>query len=396
MPVKNSLAELKNEAAAWRQELHQNPGTAYEEVFASSFIQKKLDEWGITYKAGIATTGVVATIKGQKNTSGKTIGLRADMDALNITEKTNLPHASKNDGKMHACGHDGHTATLLATAKYLNENRNFDGTVHLIFQPAEEGGRGAHVMIEEGLFDEFPCDYIFGYHNWPEMPLGHVGTRSGPFMAATDEFKITITGRGGHAAQPHLTIDPVFISAQLVTALQGIVSRTVDPIDTAVLSITNLNSGTGAHNIIPDTAVLEGTYRTFRQETREMVGKKMKEICEAVTSMYGASFEMKLIDGLDPTINTKEGVDIALEAIKKVVPETQIDPDCEPCMGAEDFGAFLTKVPGAFIFIGQKVDDESSPHNFGLHNPYYDFNDDLIPVAASYFATVIEDYMPLD
>lgn len=396
MPVINSLADLKTEAAEWRQELHKNPQTAYEETFASEFIKKKLDEWGIPYKDNIAVTGVVATIEGQKSDSGKTIGLRADIDALNITEKTGLPHASQNDGKMHACGHDGHTATLLAAAKHLQENRNFNGKVHLIFQPAEEGGKGAHTMIDEGLFDDFPCDYVFGYHNWPDMPFGSVGTRVGPLLAATDEFEITVTGKGGHAAQPHMTIDPVLIASKMVVTLQSLVSRTVDPVDTAVLSITNLNSGTGAHNIIPDIATMKGTVRTYKQETREHMRKKMTDVCEAIAGIYGATVKIDYIDGLDPTVNTQDGVELALKAVSKVVPEHMIDGDCEPCMGGEDFGAFLLKSPGAFIFIGQATDDEDSPHNQGLHNPYYDFNDELIPIAASYFASVVEEYMPLD
>ena len=396
MPVINSLADLKTEAATWRHELHQNPQTSYEETFASGFVKQKLDEWGITYKEGIAVTGVVATIEGQKTSSGKAIGLRADMDALNITEKTNLEHASKNPGKMHACGHDGHTATLLATAKYLSENRNFDGKVHLIFQPAEEGGKGAHTMIDEGLFKDFPCDYVFGYHNWPEMPKGHIGTKIGPLMAATDDIEITVTGAGGHASQPHLTIDSLYIASQIVIALQGIISRMLDPVDTGVISITNFNAGSGANNIIPEVATLTGTLRTYKQETRDKLKGKIEAVTNNIAQAYDATVSINFTDGLDPTVNSADGVEIALRAAQKVVPEDMIDGDCEPCMGAEDFGAYLTKVPGAFIFLGQREKEEGSPHNYGLHSPYYDFNNEIIPIASSYFVAVVEEYMPLD
>ncbi|MEC7028918.1 MAG: M20 aminoacylase family protein [Pseudomonadota bacterium] len=397
MPVINSIANDKDEVAAWRQELHQNPQTCYEEEFASAFVKKKLMEWGIPFKENIAKTGVVATIEGQKTDSGKRIGLRADMDALDITEKSGVAHASKNPGKMHACGHDGHTATLLGAAKYLSENRNFNGTVHLIFQPAEEGGRGAHKMIEEGLFKDFPCDAVYGLHNWPWMPAGKVATRVGPLLASVDEFEITITGVGGHAAMPHQTNDPAIIASQLVMGLQSIVSRNVDPVETAVLSITNMNVGTGAFNIIGDVAKLSGTVRTFNNDIRHKIKKRIEDMLEYTCKAYGAECHMDYDFNIDATINTPDGVVAAVEALKEVVGEENIDADCAPCMGGEDFGAYLTEKPGAFIFVGQGVEgDEKSPHNHGLHSPYYDFNDDIIPVGASFFARVVEKSMPLE
>lgn len=396
MPVLNRAADMKDEMAEWRRELHQNPQTSYEEEFASAFVAKKLTEWGIPFKKGIAKTGIVATITGQKSGSGKTIGLRADMDALDIEEKSGQPWASKNPGKMHACGHDGHTATLLGAAKYLAETRNFDGTVHLVFQPAEEGGNGAHKMIEEGLFKDFPCDYMFGVHNWPGIPLGKAATRVGPLLASVDGFDITITGNGGHAAMPHATVDPIVVAAQLVLALQTVVSRNVDPVGTAVLSVTNLNAGTGAFNIIGDKAKLTGTVRTFDNALRQKIHKRIGEIGEHVCAAFGATFAMEYDFGTDVTVNSKDGVEMAAHAIGTVLGEKNVDIDCPPSMGGEDFGAYLTKCPGAFILIGQGVEkDKNSPHNRGLHNPYYDFNDDILPIGVSFFSKLVEETLPL-
>lgn len=397
MPVINSIAKDKDDVAKWRQELHQNPQTCYEEEFASAFVKQKLTEWSIPFKENIAKTGVVATIQGQKSDSGKAIALRADMDALDINEKSGVAHASKNPGKMHACGHDGHTATLLGAAKYLSENRNFNGTVHLIFQPAEEGGRGAHAMIEQGLFKDFKCDAVYGLHNWPWMPVGKVATRVGPLLASVDEFKITITGVGGHAAMPHQTIDPAIIASQLVTGLQSIVSRNVDPVETAVLSITNMHVGTGAFNIIGDEAKLSGTVRTFNNDIRHQIKKRIEDMLMHTCKAFGATGTMEYDFNIDATINTADGVRNAIAALEDVVGAENIDADCAPCMGGEDFGAYLTEKPGAFIFIGQGVEDnEKSPHNHGLHSPYYDFNDDIIPIGASFFVRVVERSMPLE
>ncbi len=397
MPVINSIADNKEEIAAWRHELHQNPQTKFEEEYASAFVMAKLKEWGIPFKKGLAKTGVVAVIEGQKTDSGKTIGLRADMDALDIVEQSGVSYASKNPGKMHACGHDGHTSTLLGVAKYLSENRNFNGKVHLIFQPAEEGGGGAYKMIEEGLFNEFPCDYVFGLHNWPYMPVGHIGTRKGPIMASADEFQITVKGKGGHAAVPHKTIDPIVAAAQIVIALQSIVARNVDPVDQAVVTVSNFNAGTGAHNIIDEKAVLVGTMRAFRHETREFLKKRIREVVEHTARAFMAEAEIIILpDGYAPTVNHDGAVDMAVAAAAAVVGEKNIDADTAPTMGAEDFGAYLTQRPGAFIFVGQGVEkDPKSRHNYGLHSPYYDFNDDIIPIGASWFANLVEKYMPL-
>ena len=396
MPVINRVAAMKDEMAEWRHELHQNPQTKYEEEYASALVAKKLTEWGIPFKKGIAKTGIVATIKGQKTGSGKTIGLRGDMDALDIVEKSGQPWASKNPGKMHACGHDGHTTTLLGTAKYLAETRNFDGTVHLIFQPAEEGGRGAHKMIEEGLFKDFPCDYVFGIHNWPYLPVGKAAMRAGPLLASVDEFEITITGVGGHAAMPHVTVDPIMVSAHLVTALQTIVSRNVDPVGTAVLSITNLNAGTGAFNIIADTAKLTGTVRTFDNKIRQQIRERIETMCTSICAAFGAQFHMDYDFNIDPTVNSKDGVEMAARAVGNILGDKNVETDCPPCMGGEDFGAYLAQKPGAFILLGQGVEkDKDSPHNHGLHSPFYDFNDEILPIGVSYFSRLVEEAMPL-
>lgn len=393
--LSNSILAMHEEITAYRRALHENPGTCYEEFFASDLVAAKLTEWGIPFERGLGQTGIVATITGQTNASGKAIGLRADMDALNILEENNKPHISKIPGKMHACGHDGHTAMLLGTAKYLNETRNFDGKVHLIFQPAEEGGRGAHAMIADGLFKRFPCDEVYGLHNWPEMPRGKFGICPGPIMASSDYFFLTITGKGGHAAMPHRTIDPVAISAQIVSAVQLLVSRTVDPVDTAVISITNFNAGTGAHNVIPDTAKLTGTLRTFNNETRERLKEAIGKIAGNITESYGATAKYEFTYVIDATVNDEKAAAFCAEIAASIVGAENVNPAVSPCMGGEDFGAMLEEVRGAYIWMGQGEEkDPSSNHNQGLHTPRYDFNDDVIPLGITYFANLVEKSMP--
>lgn len=395
MTLSNSIAAMKEEIAACRRDLHQNPQTSYEETFASDLVAQKLTEWGITFERGMAVTGIVATIEGQKKTSGKAIALRADMDALDIIEKSGQPWASKIPGKMHGCGHDGHTAMLLGAAKYLSETRNFDGTVHLIFQPAEEGGAGAIRMIEEGLFKKYPVNAVFGMHNWPGMKMGEIGLRPGPIMASSDSFEITITGKGGHAAMPHLNIDPLLAAAHVVTALQSIVSRQVDPIDQGVMSITNFNSGTGASNVIPGNAKLTGTYRAFRVETRTMIRQRIEEITRAVSAAFNTTAEFLFNDGYDPTINSVEESIFCANIARDLVGHDNVNANVEPCMGAEDFGAMLQEAPGCYIWMGQSVPDKDSPHNKGLHNAGYDFNDEIIPLGVEYWARLAEGFLPL-
>ncbi len=396
MPVINRVADFKDEIAALRRSMHENPQTSYEETFASDLIAAKLTEWGITFKRGYAVTGIVATIEGQKNDSGKTIALRADMDALDINEKSGQQWASKIPGKMHGCGHDGHTSILLSTAKYLQETRNFNGKVHLIFQPAEEGGRGANRMLDEGVFKDFQCDKIYGLHNWPWLPFGRVETRVGPLMANVDEFTLTVNGKGGHAAYPQATIDPVVIGAQLVNTLQTIVSRNSTPTEPLVVSITNFNAGTGASNVIADTATLTGTVRSFTEDARQLAKKRMIEICAATATAFGASIDVDYTFELDACVNTAAETAFAAQCAAKIVGAENVSTETPLCMGGEDFGSFLKERPGCYIFIGQGTKDEKSPHNQGLHSPFYDFNDDLIPVGSSYFAEIVENALKLE
>jgi amidohydrolase len=397
MSLVNSIAAMADEIAAYRRSLHENPQTSYEETFASELIASKLKEWGISFEQGLAKTGIVATIEGQKTNSGKAIGLRADMDALDIVEKSGQPWASKTPGKMHGCGHDGHTAMLLGAAKYLSETRNFNGKVHLIFQPAEEGGAGAAAMIKDGLFTKYPVDGVFGMHNWPGMKRGTIGLRSGPIMASTDQFYITLTGKGGHAAMPNISIDPIVMGAELVSALQTIISREIDPVDQAVLSVTNFNGGTGATNVIPDTVEIVGTYRTFKPATRAFVGKRIAEITAAIATMHGGTHAIEFKDGYDPTINSDNESTFCAAIAAALVGEENVNANVEPCMGAEDFGAMLQEVPGCYIWMGQaEPDDTASPHNKGLHNAGYDFNDRIIPLGIEYWARLVESALPLE
>ena len=394
MSLINSIAALKDEMTACRRELHQNPQTAYEETFASDLVAKKLGEWGIPFKRGMAVTGIVATIEGQKNTSGKAIGFRADMDALDMVEASGQPWASKIAGKMHGCGHDGHTAMLLGAAKYLSETRNFNGKIHLIFQPAEEGGGGAMKMIAEGLFKDFPMNAVYGMHNWPGLPKGTIGLRAGPIMASSDSFDMTITGKGGHAAMPHLAVDPVVIGSHIVTALQSIVSRQVNPVDQGVVSVTNFIAGTGAHNVIPETAFLKGTFRAFRVETRKLLRQRIIDIAEGFAKTFGASITINIHDGYDPTINSADESSFCASVARALVGADNVQEDVEPCMGAEDFGAMLQEVPGCYIWMGQGV--AGTPHEKMLHNTGYDFNDEIIPLGVEYWARLAEASLPLE
>ncbi len=394
MTLSNSIAAMKDEIAAYRRELHQNPQTSYEETFASDLVMRKLTEWGIPFKSGIAVTGIVATIEGQKNDSGKTIGLRADMDALNMVEESGQPWASKTNGKMHGCGHDGHTAMLLGAAKYLSETRNFDGKVYLIFQPAEEGGAGAIKMIEEGLFKQFPADKVFGLHNWPMMPKGKIGMRPGPIMASADHFEIIVKGKGGHAAMPQFGVDPIIAASYIVTALQTIVSRNIDPVDQGVVTVSNYNGGTGADNVIPDTVRLLGTVRAFKPATRDFIERRIGEISNHIAAAFGAQAEYNYTRGYDPTINSAAETQMCADIARRLFGEQHVMADVDPCMGAEDFGAMLVEKPGCYIWMGQGTGNPESPHDHGLHNAAYDFNDDIIPMGVEYWAELVETALP--
>jgi amidohydrolase len=389
MPVINSIAAHQEEMTAWRRDIHAHPEIAFEEVRTSALVAEKLASWGIEVHRGLAKTGVVGVLRG-RNDSGRTIGLRADMDALPMNEANTFAYRSTREGAFHGCGHDGHTTMLLGAARYLAETRNFDGTVHFIFQPAEEGGGGGRVMVEEGLLDRFPCDELYALHNWPLMPFGTIGVRSGPMMAATDTFDVTIRARGGHAAIPHKANDPVVVAAHLITALQTLVSRSVNPLDSAVLSVTRVQTGS-AYNVIPDDATLWGTVRTFRPELRDQMEEGMGRICAGIAAAFGCEVALDYHRGYPPTVNHEEQAGFAAEVAAEIVGPQNVERDVEPSMGGEDFSYMLEKRPGAYLFIGQG----GGRHSCMVHNPHYDFNDALLPVGASLLSRLVEKRLPL-
>ena len=389
MIVSNSINQMFEEMKAWRQELHSIPEIGLEEYETSKYIKSKLSEFNIEFKDGYANTGIVARVKGSRGESDKSIGLRADFDALPMPEKNQFEYKSTNEGMMHACGHDGHTSMLLGAAKYLSENNDFDGSVYFIFQPGEEGFAGGQKMIQDGMFDDFKIDEVYALHNWPELPIGSIGVNSGPMMAAVDEFDIVIKGRGGHAAIPQLAIDPVVIASQIVIAVQTIVSRSTDPVDKALISITKINGGT-AYNVIDDSVKLGGTIRTFKPETRSFFEKKLHEISSGIAKANGAEAEVDfhLTNKYPPTINSKKESEFAANVAKKVFGDSQVDTDIDPSMGGEDFSYLLEKKPGAYLYIGQGDDN----HKAHLHTTKYDFNDNLLPVGVNYWVELVKEF----
>lgn len=411
MKIDPRAQAIHADATLWRRAMHEHPQTAYEETFASDLVAKHLTNWGIPFERGIAETGIVATIDGQLPTNASvsspvSIGLRADMDALDIEEQSEQPWRSRHAGKMHACGHDGHTSILLGTAKVLNDSRQFAGKVHLIFQPAEEGRRGADRMLEEGLFERFPCRQIFGIHNSPWLPLGHAELRPGPMLAAVDEFQITLQGTGGHAAYPQVTRDVIPAISELVLALQSIVSRNVSPTEHAVVSVTNLHAGTGAFNVLGDTASLSGTTRTFDATVRDMIEHRIRRITSGISQAHGLHFEINYERPIEATVNSPHETRLATQVLRRILGEGHVNDEGQMVMGGEDFGAMLRNVPGAFAFLGQCVMDEqlvddrvpapTVPQNQPLHSAWYDFNDDLLPVGISYFVALVETLLPLN
>jgi len=382
MPIINRLAEFQQDIVAWRHDLHRHPELLYEVHRTAATVAGLLRDFGVdAVETGIGRTGVVGVIKGAKG-DGRVIGLRADMDALPILETTGKDYASTEPGKMHACGHDGHTAMLLGAARYLAETRNFAGTAVVIFQPAEEGGGGGRAMVEDGLMERFGIDEVYGLHNMPGLDIGRFAIRPGPIMAATDEFSIEITGHGGHAAKPHVTIDPIVIGAQLVTALQTIVSRGVDPIESVVVSVTRFNAG-HAHNIIPGSARLGGTVRTLKAELRDFAEERIMRIASGIALATGATIAVDYDRNYPVTVNHAAQTDFAAMVAGEVAGAANVDTDVPPMMGGEDFSYMLEKRPGAFIFLG-------NGDTAGLHNSDYDFNDEAIPVGSSYLARLVE------
>jgi amidohydrolase len=386
MPIVNRVADLQADIAAWRQDLHAHPELLYEVHRTAAFVADRLREFGCDeVVTGMGRTGVVGLIKGRKAADGqeiRTLGLRADMDALPLDEITGVSYASKNKGAMHACGHDGHTAMLLGAARYLAETRNFSGDVAVIFQPAEEGGAGAKAMIDDGLMHRFGIDHVYGMHNAPGLPLGKFAIRPGAYMASMDEISISIEGLGGHAARPHKSIDPVLTGAQLVVALQSIVSRSVDPLESAVISICMFHAGT-ALNIIPQTAELEGTVRTLKPKVRDLIEKRMNEVCDGVAALTGTKITLEYKRGYPVLVNHAAQADIAARVASEIVGDGNVDKTPPPIMGAEDFAYMLEAKPGAFIFIG-------NGDSAGLHHPAYNFNDEAILYGTSYWIRLVE------
>lgn len=382
MTLSNSIQADHPIVSGWRQQLHQIPELCYEETKTSAFVSKTLRDIGVDeIHEGLGKTGVVAVIKG-KTPGEKSIGLRADMDGLPISESREHNYKSQHPGRMHACGHDGHTAMLLGAAKHLADTRNFDGTVYLIFQPAEEGGAGAKAMIKDGLFEKFPCDEVYGMHNLPGLPVGQFSIRPGGIMGSPDNFNIEINGRGGHAALPHQSADPIYMGSLMIQALQGLVSRELDPLAQAVLSVTQFHAGT-ANNVIPDSAIISGTVRTLDPNVRDQMETRLGEIARGVASTYGGKATVAFTRNYPVTVNHSTETKIAADVAATVVGEQQVERSCEPLMGGEDFAYMLEEKPGAYIFMG-------NGDTAGLHHPEYDFNDKAIPYGVAYWAKLVE------
>ncbi len=388
MPVINRVAEWQDELAGWRRSLHERPELGFEEVETSRFVAERLRSFGVDeVHTGIAKTGVVGVVRGRG--AGGTIGLRADMDALPMSEETGRPWASRARGKMHACGHDGHTTMLLGAARYLAETRNFDGTVYLIFQPAEEGGGGARVMLNEGLFERFPADQVYGLHNWPWLPTGSFAMRAGPAMAAADHFEIEIIGQGCHAAMPHSGRDPIVTAATLVQVFQSIASREIDPVDNAVISVTKIAGGS-THNVVPERVTMMGTVRTFKPATQDFIERRLGEAARGVAAAHGLEARLHYHRGYPATVNSAREATLAADAAAEIVGEARVTRDPEPAMGAEDFAYMLEKRPGSYIWMGVGGNGNDAP----LHSPHYDFNDEALGVGVSYWVRLVERLLP--
>ena len=388
MPIKNRIMEMHAEITEWRRDFHENPELLYDTVRTSKIVSEKLNSFGCdVVKTGIGRTGVVAVIKGRSDSKGKVIGLRADMDALPIKEITGLDYSSKNDGKMHACGHDGHTAMLLGAAKYLTETRNFDGTVVVIFQPAEEGGAGAKEMCDDGLMSDFDISEVYGMHNAPGLPVGQFNIRPGAFFAAADQFTLDIEGKGGHAARPQETIDPTIVGAQILIALQSVVSRNTDPLESLVVSVTSFRTESDSYNVIPQTVQLRGTVRTLSKEVRDMAQEKITQLIKNTALTYGAKVNLNYTRGYPVMINSELETNYMVDVAKKVAGDNNVDNNASQVMGAEDFSYMLEERPGAYIRVG-------NGSTASLHHPNYDFNDQAIPFGTSFWVELAETRLP--
>ena len=385
MPVKNRFAELLPEITEWRRDIHAHPELGFDTHRTAALVAGKLRDFGVDEVVeGIGRTGVVGVIRGRSTGSGRVIGLRADMDALPMSEITGAPYASTRPGAMHACGHDGHTAMLLGAARYLAETRNFDGTAVVIFQPAEEGEGGGRAMVEDGLMERFGIHEVYGMHNWPGQPTGSFAIRTGPFFAAADLFRIEVHGKGGHAAKPHETVDTTLVAAQIVVALQSIVSRNADPVEQVVVSVTSFETESKAHNVIPERVLLKGTVRTLSEASRDMAETRLKALATGTAAAHGARAEVEYRRNYPVTVNAPEQTDFARSVARAVAGEVAEAP---VTMGGEDFSFMLNARPGAYILVG-------NGDTAAVHNPAYDFNDEAIPAGCSYWAEVIERRMP--
>ena len=383
MSILDHIGRFQPELTAWRRDFHAHPELGFEERRTSDLVAQRLTDFGCEVHRGLGTTGVVGTLR--IGNGSATIGLRADMDALPMQEENGFAHRSRHDGRMHGCGHDGHTTMLLGAARYLAETRNFTGTVHFIFQPAEEGRGGADAMIADGLFERFPCDAVFGLHNRPGLPVGHYAIRPGPMMAGAAFFDVTIKGRGGHGARPESSIDPVLTACHVATALQSVVARNVAPTDTAVLSVTQITGGS-AYNVIPADAVLRGTARTFTAATMKLVEASLRRISEGVAAGFGATAEIDFRFMFEPVVNDPAETRFIADTAASLVGEDKVDRNRSAVMASEDFSAMLSRVPGAYMFIGNGIGEGGCE----VHNPRYDFNDEALPYGAGLLAGLVE------
>ena len=394
-PSLSPVDYLRSEHAALtelRRDLHAHPELGFEEHRTAQIVTAELDRLGVEYHAGVGKTGVVAVIRGRRDDSGRAVGLRADMDALPMHEENDFPHVSRFKGRMHGCGHDGHTTMLLGTARYLAATRRFDGTVYLIFQPGEEGFAGGKAMIDDGLFERFPADEIYALHNWPALPPGTIAVRPGPMMAAADRIEIHIEGRGGHGAHPHIAVDPVLVAGHIITAAQSIVARNVSPIDTAVVSLCAMHAGNlAAMSVIPRDARLVGTVRTFRAQTQDAIERRLSELVHSIAAAFGATATLKYERVYPATINSEREAEFAAAVADTLVGADNVVRDLEPSMGSEDFSFMLQQRPGAYARLGQG----GAEGGCFLHNSRYDFNDAVIPLGAGYLAALAEQALPL-
>ena len=395
MQIRDEITQLHDEMIEWRHELHKHPQTAFEEKFAHEFVTQKLDEFGIEYKTGYGETGIVATIKGKTNDSGRAIGLRADMDALDIHEDSGKTWTSKNDGKMHACGHDGHMTMLLCAGKLLKENPDFDGTVHLIFQPAEETLMGARAMIKDGLFEDFPCDHIYGMHNWPWISKGKFGMCYGSLMAAVSYVEVTIIGKAGHSGMINNAKDPVIIGCEIITSIQTLITQATDPLQPALIYFPIFETGVQDAGVVPEKVTLKGVIRTFSSGLRSHLEQRTRELCNHIAAAHGGTAAVHITCDSDEVFNHEETTDIAKQVAENIVGDGNVDMQYKPTMSGEDFGSYVREVPGTFVFIGQGEPDEpKNASSYSIHSPYYDFNDDVLPIGVEYWMSLAETALP--